>query len=59
MILWRIQRWHEVRWHPTPSPLTLSWGNLPGSQGNLPHKGQKQQEEEGTIGRVATNGPKA
>ena len=23
MILWRIHRWHEVWWHPPPSPLTL------------------------------------
>ena len=46
MILWQIHRWHEVRWQPQP-PLTLSWGNLPRSQGNLQHKGQKQQEEEG------------
>lgn len=30
-----------------PSPLTLPKASLPRSQGNLPHKGQKQQEEEG------------
>jgi hypothetical protein len=46
MILWQIHRWHEVRWQPQP-PLTLSWGNPPRSQGNLPHKGQQPQEEEG------------
>jgi hypothetical protein len=46
MILWRIHRWHEVRWQPQP-PLTLSWGNLPRSQGSLPPNGQQPQEEEG------------